>query len=279
MRGSKAVPETGLMADPDDVTEDAFLDGAVIARQPRRGHRAGIEAVLMAAAVPLEAGQTLVDIGAGVGVGALCAISRVPAARAVMVETDAGLAGLAEANIARNGRDEHARVVRCDVTRTGAANRNGLAGVADHAMANPPFHDPAASRLSPDKAPAHAAPPEALADWLRFAAAVIRPGGTFTLIHRPEPLGDILAAFGRRFGDLRVCPVLPRPGQAAIRVLVQGVKGSRAPLSLLPALTLHESRGGGFTAEVEAVLRGGAALVLSRDTNRPHPGRPGDLPE
>jgi tRNA1(Val) A37 N6-methylase TrmN6 len=151
-----------------------------------------------------------------------------------------------------------------DIATRGAVAKAGLTGVADHALANPPFYDPAASRVSPAKAAAHSAPGETLETWLRFAASVVRPGGSLTLVHRSEALPAVLAAFGNRFGGARLLPVHPRPGRPATRIIVQGQKGSRAPLSILPGLVLHEQAGHDFRPEVEAVLREGANLELGR---------------
>lgn len=246
-----------------ETTEDGFLGGAVTLRQPRRGHRSGLEAVLIAAAAPIRAGDTLVDIGAGVGAAGLCALARVPGTQAVLVEGDPDLAALASANVARNGLAERARVAVCDVTRPGAAARAGLAGVADHALANPPFHEPASSRVSPHKKAAHVTTAQALDGWLRFAAAVLRPVGTLTLVHRADALGRVLSACGNRFGDLRILPIHARPDQPASRVIVQARKASRAPLTLLPGLVLHGPQGHRFRRDIDAILRGRAALSLA----------------
>ncbi len=257
-------------------TEDRFLSGRLVLSQPRRGHRAGIEAVLIAAAAPLAPGETLVDIGAGVGAAGLCAMARIADSGAILVEADPALAELASDNAARNGLAARTRVVTCDVTSRGAAARAGLTGGADHALANPPFYDPAASRLSPHKKSAHGATKEALDAWMRFAAAALRPGGTLTLVHRADALQLVLEACSPRFGGLKLCPVHPRPGLPASRLLVQGTKGSRAPLTLLAGLTLHDNQGNAFLPEIEAVLRGGAGLSLAGGHPLPHLNGPGD---
>jgi tRNA1(Val) A37 N6-methylase TrmN6 len=263
----KAAPDPVV---DDDVTEDGFLGGRIVLRQPRRGHRSGIEAVLIAACAPLEAGQSVIDIGSGVGAAGLCALSRVPGASGILVEADHVLVDIARSNVVRNGLDDRCRVVGCDILRVGSANRAGLSGLADHALANPPFHDPGRVRISPHKAGAHVAPAAALDAWPRFAAAALRPGGTFTMVHRAEALADVLAVFAGRFGALRVLPLHPRPDAPAIRVIVQAVKGSRAPLTVLPGLALHGADGDGFAPRVEAVLRDGAPLGLAPDSTGPH---------
>jgi tRNA1(Val) A37 N6-methylase TrmN6 len=63
-----------------------------------------------------------------------------------------------------------------------------------------------------------------------------------------------------RFGDLRVLPLHPRVGEPATRVIVQGIKGSRAPLVLRAGLVLHKPDGHGFVDVLQAVLRDGAGL-------------------
>ena len=79
------------------------------------------------------------------------------------------------------------------------------------------------------------------------------------MIHRPEALPEIFATFGKRLGAVAMRPVHPRSDADAIRVLVTGVKGSRAPLRFLPPLALHDASGA-FTPLSEAVHRGEALL-------------------
>ncbi len=249
-------------------TDDIFLGGALRLLQPKPGYRAGIDPVLLAASVPLARGETesLLDIGAGVGTAGLCAARRVEETEVVLLEREPVLAELARRNITRNGLEERVRVAEGDLgASAGALAAVGLAPDSfDHVIANPPFHNegrgtPAGHRL---KSAAHAMAESDLDQWGRFMARMATPGGTATMIHKAEALGSVLAAFAGRFGDLRVLPVVPRRGEAAIRVLVQGIKASRAPMVLLDALVLHGGEGHGFTLDVDGILRGGAALDI-----------------
>jgi tRNA1(Val) A37 N6-methylase TrmN6 len=240
-------------------TIDAFLGGRLMMEQPVGGYRAGLDAVLLAASVGAAGGPRVLDLGAGVGVAGLCAAVRLPDADLTLVELQPVLAALAGANIRRNGLDGRARVIAGDVTGGGL----GLASDGfDTVMSNPPFDTEGRGRASANdlKARSHAMPAGHLDLWVRAMARYYCPGGTASMIHRADALGAVLAAFGRRFGGVTVRPVHPREGEAAVRIVVQGVKGSRAPLSLLPGLILHEPGGHGFRPEVQAVLRDGAAL-------------------
>jgi len=210
-------------------------------RQKRGGHRVGLDAVLLAAAAP-EASH-IVDVGAGVGAVGLALARRYPRAHVDLVEIDAETARLAEANAAANGLA--ARVAVADVLSPPARRAAGLAdAAADLVVTNPPFYDPATARISPDpsRARAHAATAP-LADWLRASLALLAPSGRFAMIHRADALPAIYAALGARLGGVAVRPIHPHADSEAIRVLVTGVKGSRAPPRLLPSLVLHEADG------------------------------------
>jgi tRNA1(Val) A37 N6-methylase TrmN6 len=118
------------------------------------------------------------------------------------------------------------------------------------------------------KAAANAMPAGALERWARFAAAMLRPGGALTLIHRPDALEELLAALARRFGGVVLLPVHPRAGEPASRLLVRAVKGSRAPLQLRPGVVLHNADHS-FRPQIEAILRRGAALEMSNPPAEP----------
>jgi len=247
-----------------DVTEDTVLGGQLRLRQPRRGHRVGHDAILLAAAVPARAGEIVVDLGAGVGAAGLALAARVPGIRLTMVELVRRLATLAAENAALNGVS--AEVVELDVTapaRVFAAT--GLhPEQATRILMNPPFNDPARQRVSPDRGRrlAHAAPRATLTAWTRTAARLLRPRGTLSLIWRADGLGDVLEALAPAFGATVVLPIYPKPAESAIRVLVRATKASRAPLQLLPGLVLNDPAGRA-TPEADGVLRAGVGLPLA----------------
>jgi tRNA1(Val) A37 N6-methylase TrmN6 len=248
-------------------TEDAILGGALTLRQPKRGHRIGHDAILLAAATPARSAEHAVELGGGVGAAGLALANRVAGLRVTLVEIDSELVPLAAHNIESNHFSDRVRAVTLDVAAPARAfTAVGLApGTAQRVLMNPPFNDPARQNVSPDtkRRLAHVAPRAALAQWVRRASSLLAPSGTLTLIWRADGLGDVLAALGRGFGGVTVLPVHPKPDAAAIRILVGATKGSRAPLTLLPGLTLT-GEGGRPTADAEAVLRGGAALRLAR---------------
>ncbi|MCG6207632.1 methyltransferase [Rhodopseudomonas sp. HC1] len=251
-------------AEPVATSEDGFLGGRLRLRQPIAGHRAGHDAILLAAATAAHAGDRVVEFGTGVGTAGLALAHRVAGLDLVLVEIEPRLAALAEHNAAANRIDAH--LVVLDVAAGAAAHvAAGLApDGADVVLMNPPFNHPARHRGSPDAArrTAHVANPTTLECWVHAARRTLRPGGVLSLIWRADGLGDVLATLGRGFGDIGVIPVYGRPQAPAIRVLVQAVKGSRAPLQIHPPLILNgDDRRP--TAQARAVLDGEQILPVS----------------
>ncbi|WOJ90050.1 methyltransferase [Methylocapsa polymorpha] len=242
---------------------DAFLGGRLMLRQNAGGHRAGTDALLLAAAARLT---FLVSPSTSAGVGAAglaLAVAR-PHARIGLVEIDPGAAALARDNIALNGLSDRGMVFEADVlsprSRRGAGLLDEGAGLV---ITNPPFADPSRARLSPDPAKrrAHAMQmggTAALVAWLAASLALVEPGGSFILIHRPDALPAIFEGLAGRAGAITILPIHPRAETAAIRILVRARKGSRAPVSIASGLVLHDERG--FTNAAEAIHRGAATI-------------------
>ncbi len=249
---------------PDVVSEDDFLGGRLRLKQPKQGHRAGHDAILLAAATPARPGERVVDLGAGVGAAGLAVASRVRGIDLVLVERDEVLVDMAQANLAANRIA--GRAIALDATASAAAFAHvGLpADSVDRVLMNPPFNDPLRHQASPVAArrSAHEAgdcTPEA---WMRSVRRIVRPAGTVSMIWRAEGIARALAALGVGFGGIMLLPVHPHPAASAIRILLRATKGSRAPAALLPGLFLNREMAG-MPDDIEAVLNGGTVLPLA----------------
>lgn len=255
------------MVEAGDGTVDAFHRGRFHLVQPRAGgHRAGMDAMMLAAAVPTGFTGIVADLGAGAGAAALAVLSRTGAEGALLVENSPEMAVYAQLTLALpENRDlaSRARVVEADVTLTGSARaRTGLAdNSADFVVANPPFNA-ARDRATPSrlKAAAHVMGAGGLEPWIRTAAAIVRPGGGIALILRPELIGEALASLDGRFGGVEIKAIQPRRASAAIRIVLRARRGSRAKTALLAPLVLHEDGSDRFSAEADAINNGRAGL-------------------
>ncbi|MDA9437211.1 tRNA1(Val) (adenine(37)-N6)-methyltransferase [Bradyrhizobium sp. CCBAU 51627] len=247
-----------------EMTEDAFLGGQLLLTQKRSGHRAGHDAILLAAATQAHGGDRVVDLGAGVGTAGLALARRVAGIDLCLVEIDPELAGLARGNAAKNAIA--ADVIVLDVTADAQAfAAHGLRpDSADCVLMNPPFNDAIRHRGSADQArhTAHVATAETLNAWVHAARRILRSSGVLTLIWRADGIAEVLAALSRGFGSVSLLPVHSEAGRPAIRVLVRAVKGGRAPMRLLPGLVLNDESHLP-KKEVRNILEGRAVLPLA----------------
>ena len=245
-------------------TRDAFLAGRITLSQPRHGFRAGFDSVLLGVAVR-EGSERLLDLGAGVGTAGLVALAMGRAASATLVERHGETAALARANIADNGFAERAGVLDLDILAPAAVRREAGLGenTYDRVIANPPYFGAGQGTLAPEasRADARHMGRDDLDAWMRCAVGAAAGGAEVIIVYPAAGLADLLAAMEGRFGALTVLPLAPRVEQAARRVLVRGIKGSRAPLTLLHTRALHGESGRDFAPQFDAIFRGQAALV------------------
>jgi len=245
------------------ITRDAFLGGRLTLSQPRDGFRAGFDSVVLGAAVT-KGRARLLDLGAGVGTAGLVALRLGCANSALLAERNEESAALARDNVDLNGFAGAAGVAEVDIL--GRAAEREAAGLTpnsfDTVIANPPFFDAGRGTLAPDSGRARARHMDegGMEAWARCAAGCASGGGEFIIVYPATGLALVLEAMASRFGALTVLPMSPRPGQAASRILVRGIKGSRAPLTLLSSRALHGEEGRNFAPEFDAIFRGEAVL-------------------
>lgn len=244
-------------------TIDAFHRGRFYLVQPKgRGHRAGMDAMLLASMIAEDGVLRVADLGAGAGGAGLAVVSRLPDAQVTLVERSPDMLGFAEKTLALSDNAhirDRVNLIAADVTLTGKARQAaGLVDDAfDHVIMNPPFND-GRDRLTPDslKAEAHAMSGDLFERWLRTAGAILRPGGQLSLIARPQSIADIIAACGKRFGGIEITLIHPREGESAIRLLLTAIKGSKARLAFRSPLIMHGADSHAFLPQVDALNNG-----------------------
>ena len=249
-----------LPTDEPGFTEDRLLGGRIRLKQPAAGYRVAIDPVFLAAAVPAEPHQLVLDVGCGAGAAMLCLAARVPHSRLVGLEMQRDLVRVAGDNIILNGLEARASVMIGDLLHPPPRLSPGA---FDHVMANPPFHprghaEPVAVS---GKSAATIEGDADLGDWVRFSLAMVRSKGTVTFIHRADRIDALLGQIAGRAGEVVVFPLWPGEGKAASRILVRARKQDAARARLAAGLVLHEADGR-LSADADGVLREGRGLDL-----------------
>jgi len=245
---------------PGGITEDHLVGGRVVLRQPAEGFRAAIDPVLLAASCPATTGENVLELGAGTGAATLCLAQRVPGLRITGLERQRDLVRLASENAVLNRVADRVSFIIGDIL---SPPPRLSPGGFDHVIANPPFLEAGTASRSPRSGRAAAAieGDADLASWVRLALAMVHARGTVTVIHRADRLEAVLTEFAGRAGEIVIFPLWSGVGKPAKRVLIRARKATRTPTRLDWGLVLH-GPDGGYTAEADAVLRHGAALVL-----------------
>lgn len=247
----------------DGLTQDAFLGGRVSLWQPASGYRAGIDPVLLAAAVIAHPGESVLDLGCGAGAAMLCLGARVNGLSLTGIERQRDYADLAR----RNARDTgiEARVLEADLAQL---PQDVKAESFDHVIMNPPYYPQTGRSPSPDAGREVALAEETpLASWIDSATRRLKPRGYLWAIQSAERLPDLLKALDGRLGSVVAKPLCPREGRAARLVLLAARKGGRGAFRLAAPLVLHEGSehrqdGDSYRPEAQAILRDGAHLPL-----------------
>ena len=215
-------------------TLDEFMDGRLRLIQSARGYRFSIDAVLLARFATVKPGDVVVDLGAGCGIISLLLLLEKTVAYAVALEIQKILADQAARNASLNGVRDRMGVLLADLRRVPFA-----APVADVVVCNPPYRRSGSGRVNPDleRAIARHEIMASLNDILSAASAVLKPKGRVALIYPAGRLVDILVRMRAfEFEPKRVQVIYPSMEEESKLVLVEGARGGKAGIKILPPL-------------------------------------------
>ena len=233
------------------------LDHKVRLLQAQGGFRTSMDSVFLAAACPVVGGQTVLDMGTGVGGAAFCLAWRVPGCRVTGVEIQPSHAELAIQNIHLNDKAGMVDIVCADIRRYAPPAR------FDHVICNPPYLE--AGQYTPSSSPeratalGHENEDISLKDWIDCGFEHVKSNGSLTIIHRADMVDKIIQALGKRFGAVEIIPLYPRLGEEAKRVIVRAVKDRKTPARIRAGIVLHQINGE-YTKEADDILCAGQGI-------------------
>lgn len=214
--------------------------------------RPGTDTFLLSSLPRLRPGLRVCDLGCGTGLLGLLLMQRQPDLRIAGLDIQPEAAALARRAAAENGLTE-----RLDFRCGDLRQVRGIfpTGCFDLVVCNPPYYPPAGGKLSADGArrTARSETEASLADLCAAASYLLRWGGKFCLVHKPERLADVLCALrdaGTEVKRLRF--VHSRAADPPSLFLAEGCRGGRPGITVEPPLILQNG-GGTPTAELNAI--------------------------
>jgi tRNA1(Val) A37 N6-methylase TrmN6 len=226
----------------------------------KSGYRASIDPVVLAATIPAQKGDKILDVGCGVGSAAFCLAARIKEIQVTGIDMQERLIVLAREIGKLNGLEDHTRFLVQNLL-SGSCQTQSLP--FDHVMANPPYNKKGSGNQSPDpsKALANTEGSALLKDWVAFCFERVKDGGTVTFVHRYERKDELISLM-KRNGLVTVLPLWPKVrGERAKRVLVQSIKGAGGAIKIKKGLVLHRE-GLGYTFEAHKILYDAGALII-----------------
>lgn len=219
--------------------DDLFVHGWKI-YQDTDGFCFGTDAILLASFAAQKRFSHAVDLCCGTGILPLLLASYDCAKSVCGVEISSHSAQLAQKSVALNGLEDRVSIFCEDLKETTLSN-----GRFDLVTANPPYFVPGCGK-SPREGVLEGRSEAScsFADVVKCASRLLKFGGRFCFVHKPERLCEVMAtasSFGLEPKVLRL--VYPKAGRAPELILVECKKGAASGLKVEPPFVLYESDG------------------------------------
>ena len=220
-----------------------FLANGMKLLQSDGAFRMSTDSILLADFCASLRSRTVADLGCGGGTIGVLLCAADPQCRVTGVEIQEPACEIARRNIELNALADRFRVISADL--------RALDGVLDArsfdaVVSNPPYFSAGSGQASPDEALAIARTERLCAfdELCASAARLLRTGGSFCLVHRPERLAELLSTLrARRLEPKRMRLVRYRPCGPVSLVLLQSRLGANTGLEILPDLILNDADG------------------------------------
>lgn len=237
---------------PGERLDDLMIHGLKIIQQENE-FCFSLDAVLLSHFAFVRQGASVVDLGAGTGVIGFLLIAR-GAGQVVGLEISPAMAQMAARSVALNGLTEQMRVIVGDFRQI---NRLLPGGTAELVVSNPPYRALGGGYINPNDKVARARHEITanLDDVIAAARYLVKYRGRFTMVHLPERMAEIL----KKMSDAGLEPkrlrlVYPNLSQKPNMLLVEGIRGAKPGLEVLPPLLVYKPDGS-YCEEIRAYYK------------------------
>ncbi len=211
--------------------------------QNPQGFCFGMDAVLLSGFAEVYKGEQVLDLGTGTGIIPILLEAKTEGKHFIGLEIQEYSADMAKRSVLLNDLQEKVEIVCGDIKTV--SKRFGKS-VFDVVTTNPPYMNEAHGLKNPNTAKAIARHEIlcTLEDIVREAAAVLKPGGRFYMVHRPRRLIEIIRVLSAYQLEVkRMKPVYPSIEKEANMVLLEAVRGGRPLMRMEEPIIIYESPG------------------------------------
>lgn len=226
----------------------------------------GMDAVLLANFAKIRPSANVMDLGTGTGVIPLLLAAKGKGSRFTALEIQEEMAEMAERSVKLNEISDKVQVVCGDIRKV---EQQFAASSFQAVTSNPPYIDQKSGLHNPSGA-VNIARHEillTLEDVIRAAAYLLEPGGTFSMVHKPFRLPEIISLLLKyKLEPKRLQLVQPHADKEPNMLLIEAIKGANPMLKVLPALVVYGADGA-YTKELLEYYGDGNSISGS-DTHR-----------
>ncbi len=230
------------MQGPNERIDDLQRNNYKIIQDPER-FCFGMDAVLLSGFAKAKEGDRVIDLGTGTGIIPILMEAKTEASDFTGLEIQPESADMAQRSVELNHLESKIRIVTGDIKE--ASSLFGAAAF-DVVTSNPPYmteHHGIMNEKSP-KAIARHELLCTLEDVISQAAKLLRPGGSFYMVHRPFRLVEIMVLMRKyRLEPKRMKLVYPYIDKDPNMVLIEGLRGGRPRLTVEKPLIVYQSPG------------------------------------
>ncbi|WP_418578584.1 tRNA1(Val) (adenine(37)-N6)-methyltransferase [Hungatella sp.] len=226
----------------DERLDDLQRNGYQII-QKKNGFCFGMDAVLLSGFARVKQGEKAIDLGTGTGIIPILLEAKYEGEHYTGLEIQDEMADMATRSVALNHLEEKVSIVKGDIKE---ASRLFGAASFDVVTSNPPYMNDAHGLKNPDlpKAISRHEVLCTLDDVTREAARLLRPGGRFYMVHRPQRLIEIITALTKyKLEPKRMKMVHPFVEKDANMVLIEAVRGGKSMIKVEAPIVVYQEPG------------------------------------